>query len=289
MESPLVPPPALDGRRHVLVFDPRCDGFAFPNAFRWTPDDLDDLARELRPMLRGVTLALSASAGGAVGGRRGLVAGAGVGALAGLLRLPDAALAHLAQRWSSFGLCGGMALAAVERWPNNGAGLPTAELRPRFVRALLRRRQAATIRAAWPDFLRWWLRALAARGAPLLAADALAAAVADLRARLDAGRPVVVGLAGDAPDPFALHQVVAFGYVEEGEATTFLVYDPNAPGRTRHLRAWAQDGRAHVATDLPTGPKGRGGYHIHRRAGRVAMLFVVEAEPPRPRRKTGHA
>lgn len=279
MELPLdLSPTERTKRRHVLDFDPRLDGFSFSNTFRWTPQDLDYLARELRPLLRGGTLALSAIVGATLGGTRGAVKGAGVGALAGLFRLPDAALARLAQQWSSFGLCGGMALAAAERWPHAGTGLPAVELRPQYVRALLRRRQAATLRASWPDFLRWWLRALAANGAPLLAAEALAFAVRDIRARLDAGRPVVVGLVGDAPDPFALHQVVAFGYEEEEAGTTFLVYDPNAPGRTRHLRAWTRDGRAHVATDLPTGPKGRGGYHIHRQPGRLAMLFAVEVE-----------
>jgi hypothetical protein len=167
-----------------------------------------------------------------------------------------------------------MALAAVERWPAQG-GLPTAALQPQYVRALLRRRQARTIRAAGADFARWWLRALAAFGRPLAAAAALERELAGIRARLEAGRPVVVGLAGDAPDPFTLHQVVVFGYEEHGPVTTLLVYDPNAPGRTRHLRAWTDAGRVHVATDLPTGPKGRGGYHIHRVPGRVAMLFVV--------------
>lgn len=270
--------PVAPARRRVLPFDPRRDGFAFPNTFRWTAADLDHLGRELRPLLQGLAIAVPAAVGAGLRGRRGLVAGAGLGALAGLLRVPEAGVARIARRWSSFGLCGGMALAAAERWPHRGAGLETAALQPSFVRALLRRRQAAALRAAWPQFLRWWLRALAARGEPLAAAADLEAEVDRLRARLDAGRPAVVGLAGDAPDPFSLHQVVAFGYEEEGAVTTFLVYDPNAPGRTRHLRAWTADGRAHVATDLPTGPKGRRGYHIHRTPGRVAMLFAVEAD-----------
>lgn len=264
-------------RRHVLPFDPRSDGFAFSNTFRWTDEDLAYLAHELRPLLRGLTLALPAATAMAVRGRRGLVAGVGVGALAGLFRVPDAAVARVARRWSSFGLCGGMALAAAERWPHEG-GLATSALQPQYVRALLRRRQARTVRAAWPQFLRWWFHALAAFGRPLEAAAELEGELARIRARLDAGHPVVVGLAGDAPDLFALHQVVAFGYEETGPVTTLLVYDPNAPGRTRHLRAWTADGYAHVATDLPTGPKGRRGYHIHREPGRVAMLFAVDPD-----------
>jgi hypothetical protein len=260
--------------RCVLDFDPRRDGFAFDNAFRWEDDDLAFLAAELRPLLRGLTLGLPALAGGVLGGRRGLLAGAGAGAVALAGGLPEALLGRLARRRPSFGLCGGMALAAAERWPH-GVALPTAQLRPDAARALLRRRQARTIRAAGADFLRWWLRARAAGGRPLAAAGPLAREVARLRARLGTGRPVVVGLAGDAPDPFALHQVVAFGYEEEGGVTTFRVYDPNAPGRTRHVRAWTEGPLAHVTTDLPTGPKKRGGYHIHRQPGRLAMLFAI--------------
>ena len=268
--------PAAPLARRMLPFDPARDGFGFANTFRWQEDDLAFLAHELRPLLRGLALALPAALGAKAQGPRGLVLGAGAGALAGLLRLPDAALGRLARRWPSFGLCGGMALAAAERWPVR-AGLPTAALQPDLLRPLLRRYQARTLRAAGPAFVRWWLRALAARGEPLEAAPELESEIARLRARLDAGRPAVVGLAGDAPDPFALHQVVAFGYEEDGGATTFFVYDPNAPGRTRHLRAWTEGRHAHVTTDLPTGPKAGGGFHVHRRPGCLAMLLAVDA------------
>jgi hypothetical protein len=268
--------PASAPARRVLDFDPARDGFAFVNSFRWTDEDAAFLAREIRLIVRALAVGVPAAVGGAVGGRRGLVLGAAAGALAGLLRLPDAVLGRLARRWPSFGLCGGMALAAAERWPV-GAGLPTAALEQNLVRSLLRRYQARTIRAGGRDFARWWLRALAARGTPL-PAGALEIEVARLRARLDAGRPAVVGLAGDAPDPFALHQVVAFGYERDGAATTFFVYDPNAPGQMRHLRAWTEGAHAHVETDLPTGPRDGGGFHIHRRKGRLAMIFLVAPE-----------
>ena len=281
MPAPLAPPdrPGLDlpPTRHVLDFDPRRDGFSFPNAFRWQDEDLAFLADELRPLLRGFALGLPALVGWGAAGRKGLFGGAALGALALAGRVPDRLTGSVARQWPSFGLCGGMALAAAERWPH-GAGLPTYDLPAGAIRALLRRRQARTLRAGWADFLRWWLRALTAGGEPLEAADALEQEVARLRAALDAGRPVLVGLAGDAPDPFALHQVVAFGYQVDGAVTTFQVYDPNAPGRTRHVRAWAEGAVAHVTTDLPTGPRKGGRVHIHRRPGRLAMLFAIEPD-----------
>src|SRR5690606_8775910 len=115
--------------------DPRRDGFSFANSFRWTDEDLDHLARELRPLLLGLALGVPSAVGAVVRGKRGLLAGAGVGALSGVLHAPEAVAVGLAQRWSSFGLCGGMALAAVERWPHRGGGPATAALQPPFIRA----------------------------------------------------------------------------------------------------------------------------------------------------------
>ena len=263
-------------RRHVLDFEPTRDGFGFVNAFAWTEEDLVYLNEELQPFMRSLTLALPALAGGVSGGRRGLVAGALGGAAALALRLPDAAIRGVARHWASFGLCGGMALAAAERWPVR-LGRPTAELQREHIRALLRRRQARTIRASGRTFVRYWLAALAGPAYALPFGDALERELATLRTRIDSGRPVVLGLVGDTPDPFAMHQVVAFGYETQGDGTTRLfVYDPNSPGRTRHIEARVDEGRVHLRTDLTTGPRRRGGYHISREQGRLSMVFVVD-------------
>ena len=97
--------------------------------------------------------------------------------------------------------------------------------------------------------------------------------------QIESGRPVVLGVVGDAPDPFSNHQVVAFG-VERGEAAgeaTFHVYDPNAPGQTRRVRTalLASDpSRTAVTTDIPTGPRLHG-CHISSRRGWLATVIVV--------------
>ncbi len=262
--------------RHVLDFEPPRDGFAFPNSFRWTDDDLAMLTDELRPVLRALVLGSGGLLGGVLGRERGALAGLGAAVTALALRAPERLVHRLARRWPTFGLCGGMALAAAERWPHR-AGLPTSQLEPGPLRAHLRRRQAQTIRAAGPTFVRYWLAALAGPSNALRLGGALQREIGLARRRIEAGRPVVLGLVGDAPDPFAMHQVVAFGFETEPRgATTFLVYDPNAPGHTRRVRAQAKNGRAYVETDLPTGPKRNGGYHINRTPGRLAMAFVVD-------------
>lgn len=259
--------------RVVLDFEPARDGFSFPNAFRWTAADLDLLARLYAPAAHAAA-ALPALGAAAAGGWRGALAGAAAGAALEAAGFGPALLRGLAQRWPSFGLCGGMALAAAERWPAR-SGSPTAELRPEHVRELLWQRQAQALRASGATFLRRWLaaRLRPERAAP---APALLEEWARLRARIDAGRPAVVGLVGDAPDPFAQHQVLAFGYAGTERRGTLFVYDPNAPGEGRRIAFTTAASRARITTDLPVGPRPGGGCHVGTRPGRLAFWFVLD-------------
>lgn len=228
----------------------------------------------------GVPVALSAAAGGLVGGRgRGGVAGLAAGLGLARLGAGDGLVRAVAQRWPSFGLCGGMALAAIERWPARGR-VPTSELRPGPLRALLRRRQETTLRASLPAFARHWLRARLPGNTPE------GPFAADLRRQLDAvetalgsGRPALVGVVGDAPDPFSQHQVVVFGIERRGPLDATLdVYDPNAPGKTRHITTASAGGsRTQISTDLTTGRGADGRARISTRPGHLAHLFVIDA------------
>jgi hypothetical protein len=257
-----------------LPFDPASDGFSFVNRFAWTDEDLADLSRELRVVLVAAGAAVTGGAAAAVAGRRAALPGAVAGGLLGLALGPGV-LSGLARRWPEFGLCGGMALTAVERW-NNTDGRATSALDRDEVRELLRRRQGATLRSAGARFLLYWLgtRALGGHGLSPPFGRQLAREADRARRQLDAGRPVVLGLVGNAPDPFEMHQVVAFGYSTQGGDTRFDVYDPNAPGARRHVTMAVEDGRTHITTDLPTGP-GRRGFHISKLPGRLGMVFVV--------------
>jgi hypothetical protein len=267
-----------------LPFDPARDGFAFPNHFVWSEEDVDHLTAELTGVLAGGGGALAGAAGAIAGGRRALVPAAVAGAVLAAI-LGHGLVRRFTRHWPEFGLCGGMATAAVERWPTDG-GVATSKLARDDIRDLLRRRQYRTLRSAGARFVWYWLgtRLL---GGPSLAPPFGAALVREVetaRLRIDAGRPVILGLVGDAPDPFEMHQVVAFGYrevpapgpgSESVVATRFDVYDPNAPGERRHVTAGITGDRTNITTDLPTGPRRRG-FHLSTVQGRLGMVFVVD-------------
>lgn len=257
---------------HRLDFDPARDGFSFANAFEWTPTDLAFLSDWLRPISVPVAAALPAAGAAVTGGWRGLAAGAVAGLGLAQVGLGAGLVRGVARRWRSFGLCGGMALVAAQRWPHR-AGLATSALRPEPMRRMLWRQQTRTLAASGPTFVRYWARARSGRaelGRELLHEWAA------IRERLDAGRPVVIGLVGDAPDPFAMHQVLAYGYAGTDDRGTLAVYDPNSPGKERSIAFTVAGRHARITTDLPTGPT-PGGHHVSTRPGRLDMFFVVGA------------
>ncbi|MCH7639232.1 MAG: hypothetical protein IH855_07195 [Bacteroidetes bacterium] len=266
--------PARPDKKAILDFKPARDGFGFANVFTWTNDDLEALTAELGPLLKGLGVGLPAVLGRAVGGRRGLLVGLTAGAALSFSTASDVLIRKMAQRWRTFGLCGGMALLAKERWKAATEGT-TSELKRDAIRPILRLRQARTVRASWPRFLKYWLQAHAAEG--VFSREELQAEAEKTQTEIDAGRLAILGLVGDTPDPFATHQVVAFGYEDGAGRTDFHVYDPNGPGRTRHVVVSEKDDRTVIETDLPTGPKKEGGYHISKTAGVLSMMFVVDA------------
>ena len=260
----------------LLDFDPARDGFSFGNRYTWTPDDLDLLSRRLRP-LSAVPVALASALGGRAASRPGGVAALAVGAGLGKAGAGDGLVRAVAQRWPTFGLCGGMALAAIERWP--ARDVATAELEPGPLRPLLRKRQERTLRASLPRFAGWWLRARASRG-PDGWAGPLAAELDRVEETLRAGRPALIGLVGDSPDPFALHQVVAYGLDRRGRLdATLTVYDPNAPRQSRTITTQPAErsGGSAISTTIPTGVRD-GRAHISTRPHHLAHLFVIDVD-----------
>ncbi len=254
-----------------LDFDPARDGFSFANSFRWTEVDLWFLDRMVRSLAVTGATVLPAAAATLTGGRRGLVAGTALGLVLGRVGLAAGLVRAGARQWASFGLCGGMALAAAERWPHR-AGLTTAELREENVRLLLWRRQARTLRASGRTFIRYWF---AARSGRTAFGKDLRREWAAIREEIDADRPVVLGLVGDAPDPFSQHQVLAYGYAGTDDRGTLFVYDPNCPGKEKTIAFTLADAHAHITTDLLVGPTARGSYHISTRPGHLDMVFRV--------------
>ena len=274
------PPSAATHRARVLAFDPARDGFSFSNRFLWTADDLGHLAAGLRPLTAGLSMALPALLGGAARGKKGALGGLALGSGLAAARSDGKLVEWLAQRWPQFGLCGGMAHVAIERWPGAGR-LATAALQKPHVRPLLRRRQEKTIREAGATYARYWLpmrTGLAPMPHPPFGA-ALLREYVSIRVRIDSGRPALLHLVGDARDPFANHQVVGFGYRDHADRAggVLLVYDPNAPGQTRHISIGVQaddPGQCDVTTDIPTGPRASRDA-ISRVPGRIGMVFTT--------------
>lgn len=162
------------------------------------------------------------------------------------IRLGPLDLRRLGIGDASAGLCGGMALTALDLWAADVAapadGVPPATGSRRF-RALVRRQVQSLdwlrvpVRYAW---LGVWRpeqpRGLAVRlGREPVRVTSVAREWPRVRAEIDAGRPCLVELIRvRGASPAALvrnHQVLAWGYVEATPGLTRIrVYDPNHPG-----------------------------------------------------------
>lgn len=261
-----------------LDFLPERDGFSFSNNFLWQEEDLRYLAERMRPLLGlggGLATMLGTRAFLGKWGSGALGLSVALATISGSL---DRLVSRVARQWPSFGLCGGMALAASEWWELPGE-LPACELEKDVVLPLLRTRQERTLRRALPRFLAHWIRAQL--NPAYATAQAVDRELDQVQRRLAAGRPVVLGLVGDAPDPFAMHQVVCFGIERsDGDATARLaVYDPNSQRKERWIQTAPADSTGHVdiTTNVTTGPSKtrKGHYHISRTPGRLGMVFVV--------------
>jgi hypothetical protein len=138
---------------------------------------------------------------------------------------------------ASTGLCGGMVYTIADLF---AAGVPVPPDReppangsPRFNSIV--RRQVESL--AWLTVpVRFWLRmAIGGSFGGDRARTTLDREWPRAKAELDAGRLVPIGLIRvAAADPRALtknHQVVAWGYAEDGQAIALRLYDPNWPDR----------------------------------------------------------
>lgn len=209
-----------------IAFAPGTNGFAFMNAFEFTDAERSALLSSAVPAVDRALAAL---------GPFGLAA-----RLTGIRdKLAATAFGAIPHR---YGLCGGMAFAALDYY-RSGSPMP---------RGLGTRDQPAPgspLRLyLWQRLLQSWqlnavtfleLKArlhLLPRRWPF---DAGPRALRDrsyqqwrkLQGAIDAGDAVPIGLVGELPDPFQDHQVLAYGYDRTGERSgTIFVYDSNCPG-----------------------------------------------------------
>jgi hypothetical protein len=135
------------------------------------------------------------------------------------------------------GLCGGMVYTAADLFL---AGVPVPPDRepfangsPRF-NAIVRRQVESLYWLSVP--VRYWLKsALGGSFGGDRARATLEHEWPKARGELDAGRPALIGLVRVASaNPWQLtmnHQVMAWGYAEDGQGVTLNLYDPNWPDR----------------------------------------------------------
>ncbi|RLC89580.1 MAG: hypothetical protein DRI79_06515 [Chloroflexi bacterium] len=212
------------------AFDAQVHGFAFVNW--WVLDEVE------RQRLYDTFAAYLT---------KGAILGAAAFGPIGALLIPRAILAlrnrmerDLAQ---GYGLCGGMCFTTLDFYK---AGLPL----PRGqdvndqpapgtpLRSYIWKRQVESLVSDGARFLAWLIALNYVSPAwPLHGGTAWLLAQSKeewrkLKASIDAGDPVPIGLVRDTKNVFDNHQVLAIGYDEEDEAHgTLYLYDPNCPDR----------------------------------------------------------
>lgn len=237
-------------------FDPEKHGFAFGNS--WTFEDEErKQVRELfaRYLIGGGVLgAVAFGLLGALVIPLGLLGAAVFGPLGaltvclGILIGRKQLEKHLGE---GYGLCGGMCFAALDFYYRDDLDIPMGEDSndqppPRTrLRSYIWKRQMDSIISDGARFMAWVIslnhlpRAWPSqRGAAWLLARSKEEWT-KLRASVDAGRPVPIGLVRDTKNVFDNHQVLAIGYDEgegDGAADTIYLYDPNCAGKASTIQ-----------------------------------------------------
>lgn len=214
------------------TFNPAANGFAFPNSWTLSDSERDELRRRLTDSVSGALGMLVAPFPGAF-----LLMAFGPRIASRIARgTPD-----------SYGLCGGMAFAALDYWRQGGpqAVATMFATRPQVGTALHRylwRRLIDSLAANAHVFLAWVavLHLLPALPPFNGGAGSLLRSTRGewrkLRDLIDSGQPVPLGLIGETRDPFSDHQVLAYGYEVLGpEMGRIWVYDMNCPGAGRKV------------------------------------------------------
>ena len=215
------------------AFDPQVHGFAFVNS--WQLDDVE--RQQLHEAFAGYLTRgsiLGAVAFGPVGRlliRRGIVA------------LRDRLESDLAQ---GYGLCGGMCFAALDFYKRPDLPFPRGQdsndqpASGTPLRTYLWKRQLDSLVSDGARVMAWLIALNYIPQPPLFrggAARLLARSQEEwtkLKAFVDAGEPMPLGLVRDTENVYCNHQVLAIGYdydeMDEARGTIYL-YDPNCPDR----------------------------------------------------------
>jgi hypothetical protein len=218
-------------------FNPQTDGFAFTNLFRFDPVETATLTNVVRGAVAGVGFVLPLPPPPVVDPVSAIVA-AVVQRLA-IDKITTEIVGAIAPK--EYGLCGGMAFSALDYFVKGwvvprGNGWddqpqrtsPTAEA----LRSYLWSRLVKSLEDNAAAFVQWMaMLHLPGGPGPAWLRDQTRAHLAVLKARIDGGMPIPLGLVGTTLNPTENHQVLCSGYDDHRDGTTTLyLYDPNAPG-----------------------------------------------------------
>lgn len=216
-------------------FRPQTNGFAFVNSWTFDGAEYDQMMLALQRALGAVPTALADN----------------LSAWAETLVLPALRAWVIDAAPQNYGLCGGMACAALDHYclgqtlPRGQGyhdipahGTPDGSL----LRNFLLRRQLQSMALNFPRLLLWM--AILHIDLPFIEGDGPRWLLnrsmqewTELKGRIDRSLPWPLMLIGTSHSPFHNHQVLAYGYDDPGDGTsTIYIYDMNCPDKEHTLK-----------------------------------------------------
>jgi hypothetical protein len=228
-------------------FRPETDGYAFTNSWTFDSTEIATLTQLVTDAVGVIEVVLSPFIAAALGPV--IAAEAGVPFIGPWLvyetikKANDAIVNAIVGAIDAkpYGLCGGMAFSSLDYFlkgwivpRGNGTNDQPQRTSPTgtALRNYIWNRLIKSIEDNVGTFLQW-MAVLHFDGGPgaTWLKDQSHAQLATLKARIDAGTPVTLGLIGTTWNPMDNHQVLCYGYQNNGDGTTTLfLYDNNAPG-----------------------------------------------------------
>src|SRR5262249_13379140 len=230
------------------TFRPEIDGFAFENSWTFDALETEQLKRiisEALPAAEAIASPIIAAIAGPVIATELAIAGpfAPIVLYYEIKAINDAATNAIVNAVDAkpYGLCGGMAFAALDYWLQGwivprGTGPHDQPSRDTQQGTELRNyiwsRLVDSIEAHAVTFLSWMITLqIPLLGGAQWLKDRSAEQFQTIKHTIDAsGQPVPIGLIGTTLNPMDNHQVLCYGYDDPGDGTgSLILYDNNRP------------------------------------------------------------
>ncbi len=276
----------------VLKFHPSIDGFQFTNSWQWEESDLQYMVSEIEPTVNAALATVGAVAGMFICGLPCAAAGAIALGVYSATGGAEQMIRGIAKSQTTYGMCGGMVQAATDYWlmnwliPGGTATPKDATPEGQVLRAYIRERLADTLKARLFDFLKFWLIVKESGNVPRAPLrKELTAEYQKIKDSINRGIPVTIGLVGDAPEPWDMHQVLCYGYQDTAEGGRLYIYDPNQPRTDIWIKLDIRQSlgdRCEITTNMPTGTSSDGSVYIYSQKNKLGYLFMVDYVPKTP-------